>query len=234
MHREKSFLIGRIKQAQIGEYVDFSAKVLPFDEVDLVGDYATSDTEGSLRTEPLPLLFNHDTEKVIGAVTALRKESDGFYIEGRIKRRFACPEMQDVSDAIAEGLIRGISGGFFIEQATPTEAGLHYDRFVLYEVSVVAIPSFATYGIETKSKTMINRNKQVEMEELRLLLEQFANEIKSELARLEAQIQALIDMYQQGQEPSQESIQEAQKTTEKYKRFAEDFLKRIEAIKINL
>jgi HK97 family phage prohead protease len=234
MYREKGFSIDRIKQAtQGGEYVEFSAKVLPFDEVDLVGDYATSETEGELRTEPLPLLFNHDTERVIGAVTSLRKESDGFYIDGKIKRKFACPEMQDVSDAIAEGLIRGISGGFFIEQGTPTESGLHYDRFVLYEVSVVAIPSFTTYGIETKSKAMINR-KQMDEEQLQLMLEQFANDIKSELVRLEERIQALIDMYQQGQAPNEEDVKEAQKTAEKYKRFAEDFLKRIESIKINL
>jgi len=241
MIREKSFTIKKIKQAQGGEYVDFVAKVLPFDEVDLVGDYATEETEGQLRTQPLPLLFNHDPEKVIGIVTALTKKDDGFYIDGKIKRKFVSPELQDVSDAIVEGLLRGVSGGFYIEDATRTDTGLHYDKFTLYEVSIVTVPSFNTYQLEMKSKNMHN-HKQKQMEEIALMLEQFASEVKVELARLQEQIQFLIDAYTRSQTPEemqndqevQEAQAEARRIADKYKKVAEDFLKRVESIKLNL
>ena len=93
-----------------------------------------------------PFLFNHDPNKVLGVVERayLDEEEKRAYAKIRFSRSdFAKQYLDDVKD----GILRGISFGYQIDDAEEKEDGLLATRWSVHELSLVSIPADPTIGI---------------------------------------------------------------------------------------
>ena len=93
-----------------------------------------------------PFLFNHDPDKVIGVVERayLDDEKKRAYAKIRFSRSdFAKQYLDDVKD----GILRGISFGYSIDDAEQKEDGIVATRWSVHELSLVSIPADPTIGI---------------------------------------------------------------------------------------
>jgi HK97 family phage prohead protease len=93
-----------------------------------------------------PFLFNHDPDKVLGVVERayLDDENKRAYAKIRFSRSdFAKQYLDDVKD----GILRGISFGYSIDDAEQREDGIVATRWSVHELSLVSIPADPTIGI---------------------------------------------------------------------------------------
>ncbi len=93
-----------------------------------------------------PFLFNHDPDKVLGVVERayLDDEKKRAYAKIRFSRSdFAKQYLDDVKD----GILRGISFGYSIDDAEQREDGIVATRWSVHELSLVSIPADPTIGI---------------------------------------------------------------------------------------
>ena len=93
-----------------------------------------------------PFLFNHDPDKVLGVVERayLDDEQKRAYAQIRFSRSdFAKQYLDDVKD----GILRGISFGYSIDDAEQREDGIVATRWSVHELSLVSIPADPTIGI---------------------------------------------------------------------------------------
>jgi len=93
-----------------------------------------------------PLLFNHNPDKVVGVVE--RAWVDGEKKRGYAKVRFSRNKFaQEVLDDVKDGILRGISFGYAINQMEEREGDFVATSWAPHEVSVVSIPADPTIGI---------------------------------------------------------------------------------------
>lgn len=93
-----------------------------------------------------PFLFNHDPNKVLGVVERayLDEDEKRAYAKIRFSRSdFAKQYLDDVKD----GILRGISFGYQIDDAEEKEDGVLATRWSVHELSLVSIPADPTIGI---------------------------------------------------------------------------------------
>ena len=93
-----------------------------------------------------PFLFNHDPDKVLGVVERAYLDDDQkrAYAKIRFSRSdFAKQYLDDVKD----GILRGISFGYSIDDAEQREDGIVATRWSVHELSLVSIPADPTIGI---------------------------------------------------------------------------------------
>ena len=93
-----------------------------------------------------PFLFNHDPDKVLGVVERayLDEEKKRAYAKIRFSRsNFAKQYLDDVKD----GILRGISFGYSINDAEEREDGVLATSWTPHELSLVSIPADPTIGI---------------------------------------------------------------------------------------
>ena len=93
-----------------------------------------------------PFLFNHDPDKVLGVVERayLDDKKKRAYAKIRFSRsNFAKQYLDDVKD----GILRGISFGYSIDDAEQKEDGILATRWSVHELSLVSIPADPTIGI---------------------------------------------------------------------------------------
>ncbi len=91
------------------------------------------------------VLFNHNMDKPIGVVESARIDSETKrgYAKIRFSRnKFASEVLQDVSD----GILRGISFGYSINDIDETEDGMLARSWSVHELSVVTVPADPTIG----------------------------------------------------------------------------------------
>ena len=93
-----------------------------------------------------PFLFNHNPDKVLGVVERayLDEEKKRAYAKIRFSRsNFAKQYLDDVKD----GILRGISFGYSIDEVEQREDGVLATSWTPHELSLVSIPADPTIGI---------------------------------------------------------------------------------------
>ena len=93
-----------------------------------------------------PFLFNHNPDKVLGVVERayLDEEKKRAYAKIRFSRSdFAKQYLDDVKD----GILRGISFGYSIDEVEQREEGVLATSWTPHELSLVSIPADPTIGI---------------------------------------------------------------------------------------
>jgi HK97 family phage major capsid protein/HK97 family phage prohead protease len=93
-----------------------------------------------------PLLFNHDPDRIVGVVE--RAWVDGKKKRGYAKVRFSRNKLaQEVLDDVKDGILRGVSFGYSIDEMEEREGSMVATRWSPYEISVVSIPADPTVGM---------------------------------------------------------------------------------------
>jgi HK97 family phage prohead protease len=93
----------------------------------------------------LPLLFNHDSDKFIGAVRNVRVEN------GKLRGDLQFSEnerAQEVFRDVTAGLLRNMSIGYRVEDYTEDASGnVEVTRWTLYEASIAPVPADNSVGV---------------------------------------------------------------------------------------
>lgn len=94
---------------------------------------------------PLPLLWQHDSEKPIGNVNTVKPTKNGIPVEFTIPKILTPGTLKDRIDeaiqSIKAKLVRGLSIGFApIEYSYMDTGGIHFIKWAWLELSVVTIP----------------------------------------------------------------------------------------------
>jgi HK97 family phage prohead protease len=99
-----------------------------------------------------PVLFNHDTNRVIGVVQ--RAWIDGEKKRGMVSVKFSRnPFAQEVMTDIADGVLRNVSVGYSINQMEERGDNFVATSWQPYEVSITPCPADPTIGIGRKLDT---------------------------------------------------------------------------------
>jgi len=113
------------------------------------GDEVLSHERGSADLSRLngaaPFLFNHDPNRVLGVVESayISDEDKRGYAKIRFSRsKFATEVLEDVKD----GIFRGISFGYSLDEVEETDTGLRATRWTPHEVSLATIPADNSVG----------------------------------------------------------------------------------------
>ena len=113
------------------------------------GDEVLSHERGSADLSRLngaaPFLFNHDPNRVLGVVESayISDEDKRGYAKIRFSRsKFASEVLEDVKD----GIFRGISFGYSLDEVEETDTGLRATRWTPHEVSLATIPADNSVG----------------------------------------------------------------------------------------
>jgi HK97 family phage major capsid protein/HK97 family phage prohead protease len=94
-----------------------------------------------------PLLFNHNTDRVIGVVEGARIDSKGRrgYARVRFSRN---PFAQEILSDVKDGVLRNVSFGYSIDKMEERGSGdFVATAWAPYEVSIVSVPADKTVGI---------------------------------------------------------------------------------------
>jgi HK97 family phage major capsid protein/HK97 family phage prohead protease len=144
--------------------------------VDRAGDIVES--AGAEFKLPIPLLWQHDSQKPIGHVLAAKVSKDGIRVRAQLARVDEAGPLKDRLDeawqSIKSGLVRGLSIGFKgleTEQIEDT-FGLRFVRWLWLELSAVTIPAnqdasieavkaLAATGVEQKTVVPASREQTV-------------------------------------------------------------------------
>ena len=121
------------------------------------------------------VLFNHDMNKPIGVVESARIDSETKrgYAKIRFSRnKFASEILEDVKD----GILRGISFGYQINDIDETEEGMLARSWSVHELSVVTVPADPTIGfgrslIEPSQGNSISMEDKSPLEEINSAVE---------------------------------------------------------------
>ena len=93
-----------------------------------------------------PLLFNHDPDRVVGVVE--RAWVDGKKRRGYAKVRFSRnPFAQEVLADVRDGILRGVSFGYSINNMEERGEDYVATKWSPFEISVVSIPADPTVGV---------------------------------------------------------------------------------------
>jgi|688.fasta_scaffold60252_2 HK97 family phage major capsid protein/HK97 family phage prohead protease len=93
-----------------------------------------------------PLLFNHDTSRVVGVVE--RAWLDGEKKRGMVSVKFSRNAFaQEVMADVADGVLRNVSVGYSINQMEERSGDFVATSWSPYEVSIVGVPADPTIGI---------------------------------------------------------------------------------------
>ncbi|MEI8251547.1 MAG: phage major capsid protein [Synechococcus sp. ELA057] len=99
-----------------------------------------------------PLLFNHDTSRVVGVVE--RAWLDGEKKRGMVSVKFSRNAFaQEVMADVADGVLRNVSVGYSINQMEERGGDFVATSWSPYEVSIVGVPADPTIGIGRKLDT---------------------------------------------------------------------------------
>lgn len=93
-----------------------------------------------------PLLFNHDPDRVLGVVE--RAWIDGEKKRGYAKVRFSRNKFaKEILDDVRDGILRGVSFGYSIDEMQERDGAMVATRWQPYEISVVSIPADPSVGV---------------------------------------------------------------------------------------
>lgn len=133
------------------------------------------------------MLFNHDTEKIVGKITACEARDEGLYVKCKMSKS-KDPMVQYVKDLVQEGILNSFSVGFNAMDEQKSMDGVNeITKAELYEVSIVSIPmnQDSTFSVTTKSF----QNKTYQEARRQVLIEkgaEYASELQDKIAELSA------------------------------------------------
>ena len=111
---------------------------------------------------PFPMCFNHDFDKVIGAINEYNDQSKGFFVDGDF---IETQQAQDVRTMVKSGAIYQFSFAYdILRRRDPTEeeakAGVKQvlQELEVYEISIVTVPANRN-AVMTDIKSMIDNFK---------------------------------------------------------------------------
>lgn len=145
-----------------------------------------------------PLLFNHDTDKLLGMVESAWIAGDRVFVKVRFSKNddFADRIFKDILD----GLIKNVSIGYLVQQYEDKKQNGIYNRYVtkwqIYETSIVSIPADFSCGIR-QLDIKDNIKMDCEQQEKQLIQEQIVEQV------VEQKIQS-------AEQPKQEQIVDQQ------------------------
>ena len=147
------------------------------------GDEVLSHEEGSANLERLngaaPFLFNHDPNRVLGVVeSAVISPTDKRgYAKIRFSRsKFATEVLEDVKD----GIFRGISFGYSLDEVEETDTGLRATRWTPHEISLATIPADNSVGFgRSLVENISSENVTLEEEDIIINVKSSEKEIRS-------------------------------------------------------
>ena len=127
-----------------------------------------------------PLLFNHDPDRVLGVVE--RAWVDGQKRRGYAKVRFSRSKAaQEILDDVRDGILRGVSFGYSIDEMQERDGAMVATSWSPYEISVVSIPADPTVGVGRSlipEQTMQPEETKIETE----VTESIQEEVRSQAA----------------------------------------------------
>ena len=129
---------------------------------DRVGDIV--EPLGVKYKNPIPLLWQHDTQQPIGTATLGKPSDKGINFEARMPKVSEPGRLKDRLDevwqSVKAGLVRGVSVGFkAIEMSFLKDGGVHFLKTEVLELSLVTIPANAQATIEQIKSCDIGRKK---------------------------------------------------------------------------
>lgn len=62
----------------------FEGYASTFDNVDRVGDYVVKGAFGEVKADTIPILWNHNSDTVLGGYTSIREDEKGLYVKGEL------------------------------------------------------------------------------------------------------------------------------------------------------
>lgn len=144
-----------------------------------------------------PLLFNHDTDKLLGVVEKAWVQGDRIFVRVRFSKNDAFADR--IYKDILDGIIKNVSIGYVVEDYEDKKQNGEYNRYVtkwmIYEASIVSIPADTSVGIrqlnikdnkmEEKIETKIEQV--VEVKELQTPVKDEVEDTVNEQAVEEAQ-----------------------------------------------
>ena len=147
------------------------------------GDEVLSHEEGSANLERLngaaPFLFNHDPNRVLGVVeSAVISPTDKRgYAKIRFSRsKFATEVLEDVKD----GIFKGISFGYSLDEVEETDTGLRATRWTPHEISLATIPADNSVGFgRSLVENISSENVTLEEEDIIINVKSSEKEIRS-------------------------------------------------------
>ena len=118
--------------------VRFAGYAAIFDTVDRGGDVIRPGAFAGGPPRPVPLYWQHDPARPVGAVESLREDARGLRVVARV-------DQPDLARAVAAGRLTGLSFGYRVQAGRPTDSarggpGRELTRLSLIEVSLVAQP----------------------------------------------------------------------------------------------
>lgn len=193
--RAFSFAIGGDTKAyeSNGERVIEGVATTP--RVDRAGD--TIDPMGLSFALPLPLLWQHDPERVIGNVVAATVTPQGIKFRAVLAAPGTLTAIDNHWSEITAGLVRFLSIGFrALAPPKSTRTGFHYSKAEWLELSAVTIPANPDCAIQTIKAFELPDGEPAAHEPNRdtamTLKEQIAAR-KARIAELRAQIAEMVD-----------------------------------------
>src|SRR5262245_16316566 len=105
-------------------------------------------------TNPIPLLWQHDTRQPVGTAKLMKPTKEGIEFEARLVKVTEPGRLKDRIDeawqSIKHGLVRGVSIGFkALELSFMKDGGVHFLETQVLELSLVTIPANADATIDT-------------------------------------------------------------------------------------
>lgn len=135
-------------------------------DIDRVGDIVMP--EGMRARLPLPLLAAHDQNQIIGAITALRPDSKGVFIEARIAEGVS--KADECWKLVRQGALTHFSIGFIGLKSEPLKNGARrWTEWELTECSMVACPANPSAIVTSSSNAKALQNQKVSRGAVRLL-----------------------------------------------------------------
>lgn len=133
------------KSLAVSDAGEISGIAWPFGSADTAGDVIHPGSFGVI-TNPVPILWQHRPDELIGAWTSIEEKSDGLHVAGRLEIEHS-PRAREAHAFLKRGTVRGLSIGFRLERkASPRRLGPGRDirrehGLQLAEISIVTFPS---------------------------------------------------------------------------------------------
>jgi HK97 family phage prohead protease len=143
-----------VTKFDIGQDGTVSGIAWPFGAPDRYGDVIEPGAFKGIVGGTLPMLFNHDSDRVVGVWDSLAEKSDGLHVAGRLLHD-AIPLAREVRAMLQAGAVKGLSIGFRPLSSEPRKNGGRTFKSVdLVEVSIVPVPAHANARVTSvKSPT---------------------------------------------------------------------------------
>ena len=139
----------------------FNSEPDSYGDIIAPGAFKDSITNWVKKDTPLPILFNHNWDKVIGHFTELKEDHNGLYVKGVLIS--GVQQASEVIKLLQSGTLGSLSIGYMLEKFNDNADGTYLlEEIGLLEVSIVVIPANELALIDkVKCKTANKQDVQI-------------------------------------------------------------------------